>query len=81
MEAGAAPKLAAKPPTKIDTEHELLCTRNAGIDALSLNGVTVPVSLADEAAYAHYSIAAGSRAIAPSWCFRPACSTAPPART
>jgi len=61
MDADTAGQLAAKPPTKIDTEHELLCTRNAGIDALSLNGVPVPVSLADEAAYAHYSIAAGSR--------------------
>ena len=61
MGAGAAATVDATPAIKIDTEHELLCTRNAGIDALSLNGVTVPVSLADEAAYAHYSIAAGSR--------------------
>jgi len=61
MDTDAAAQLANKPPNKIDTEHELLCARNAGIDALSLNGVTVPVSLADEAAYAHYSIAAGSR--------------------
>jgi FtsP/CotA-like multicopper oxidase with cupredoxin domain len=61
MGAAAAPRQAAKPPTKIDTEHELLCTRNAGIDAISLNGTPVPVRLADEAAYAHYSIAAGSR--------------------
>ena len=57
----ATPKLTAKPATKIDTAHELLCTRNAGIDALSLNGTPVPLSQADDSAYAHYSIAPGSR--------------------
>ena len=55
------PKHAGKPATKIDTTHELLCTRNAGIDAISLNGTPIPVGLAEEAAYAHYSIAAGRR--------------------
>ena len=59
--ARGAPTQSTKPATKIDTEHELLCTRNAGIDAISLNATPVPVSLADDAVYAHYSIAAGSR--------------------
>jgi FtsP/CotA-like multicopper oxidase with cupredoxin domain len=57
----AAAKTDGKLATQIDTAHELLCTRNAGIDAISLNGTPVPVSLADDAAYAHYSIAAGSK--------------------
>lgn len=59
--ASAAPTQATIPATKIDTEHELLCTRNAGIDAISLNATPVPVSLAADAAYAHYSIASGTR--------------------
>jgi FtsP/CotA-like multicopper oxidase with cupredoxin domain len=54
-------RVVTKPATKIDTAHELLCTRNAGIDAISLNATPIPVSQADDAAYAHYSIAAGSR--------------------
>ena len=61
MDASAAAKQAAKPATKIDTGHELLCTRNAGIDAISLNGTPVPVGLAEDGAYAHYSIPAGGR--------------------
>ena len=47
--------------SKVDTAHELLCTRNAGIDIISLNGTPIPLGLADDSAYAHYSIAAGSR--------------------
>jgi FtsP/CotA-like multicopper oxidase with cupredoxin domain len=61
VNTAVSPKLATQLPTKVDTEHELLCTRNAGIDAISLNGTPVPVGLADDAAYAHYSIPAGSR--------------------
>jgi FtsP/CotA-like multicopper oxidase with cupredoxin domain len=45
----------------VDTAHELLCTRNAGIDAISLNGTPVPVGDAPESAIAHWQIPAGSR--------------------
>ena len=60
----ANPNPLAKSSTsanKIDSAHELLCTRNAGIDALSLNGTPVPLGLGEDSAYAHYSIAAGSK--------------------
>jgi FtsP/CotA-like multicopper oxidase with cupredoxin domain len=61
MDASNPPTVVTKPATKIDTAHELLCTRNAGIDALSLNSTPIPISQADDAAYAHYSIASGGR--------------------
>ncbi len=57
----ASPNMSDTPATKVDTAHELLCTRNSGIDAISLNGTPVPLSVANDEAYAHYSIATGSR--------------------
>ncbi len=57
----ASSNMADTPATKVDTAHELLCTRNSGIDAISLNGTPVPLSVANDEAYAHYSIATGSR--------------------
>jgi FtsP/CotA-like multicopper oxidase with cupredoxin domain len=45
-----------KPPNAIDTEHELLCTRNSGIDAISLNGTPIPLGDAPDSAYAHWQI-------------------------
>jgi FtsP/CotA-like multicopper oxidase with cupredoxin domain len=51
----------SKSANQIDSAHELLCTRNAGIDALSLNGTPVPLSIGPDAAYAHYAIATGSK--------------------
>jgi FtsP/CotA-like multicopper oxidase with cupredoxin domain len=43
-------------PDAIDTEHELLCTRNSGIDAISLNGTPIPLGDAPDSAYAHWRI-------------------------
>jgi FtsP/CotA-like multicopper oxidase with cupredoxin domain len=60
-ETASVSKKSSKPADQIDTAHELLCTRNAGIDAISLNGTPVPLSQAADSAYAHYSIAAGSK--------------------
>ncbi len=45
----------------IDTAHELLCTRNAGIDAISVNGTPVPLGDAPDQALAHWQMAAGTR--------------------
>jgi FtsP/CotA-like multicopper oxidase with cupredoxin domain len=57
-EAGASPPRAV-PATAIDTAHELLCTSNAGIDQISLDGAPVPIGDGPDAALAHYEIAAG----------------------
>jgi FtsP/CotA-like multicopper oxidase with cupredoxin domain len=59
--ANAAATKPSKPANQIDYAHELLCTRNAGIDALSLNGTPVPLSIGPDSAYAHYPIPAGSK--------------------
>ena len=45
----------------VDTVHELLCTSNAGIDQISLNGTPVPVGDAPDAALARVEIGAGTR--------------------
>ena len=45
----------------VDTAHELLCTSNAGIDQISLNGTPVPVGDAPDAALARVEIGAGTR--------------------
>jgi FtsP/CotA-like multicopper oxidase with cupredoxin domain len=46
------------PATEIDTAHELLCTRNSGIDVISLNGTPVPVGDGPDAALAQLRIPA-----------------------
>lgn len=45
----------------VDTAHELLCTSNAGIDQISLNGTPVPVGDAPDASLARLEIASGTR--------------------
>jgi FtsP/CotA-like multicopper oxidase with cupredoxin domain len=50
-----------KPATAVDTAHELLCTRNSGIDAISLNGTPVPVGEAPDSALAHLQIAGNEK--------------------
>ena len=63
----AAPSGAPAPGSRqvvggtVDTAHELLCTSNAGIDQVSLNGTPVPVGDAPDAALARLEIAAGTR--------------------
>jgi FtsP/CotA-like multicopper oxidase with cupredoxin domain len=64
--APSAPDDAPRSPAlgrgnAIDTAHELLCTRNSGIDAISLNGTPVPVGEAPDSALAQIKIAAGAR--------------------
>jgi FtsP/CotA-like multicopper oxidase with cupredoxin domain len=54
----AQPPTALKPATAIDTAHELLCVRNSGIDAISLNGTPVPLGDAPESSLAHLLIPA-----------------------
>lgn len=56
-----ASRKPAKPANAIDTVHELLCTSNAGIDQISLNGTPIPLGDADDAALAHYTFKAGSK--------------------
>ena len=58
--AHAAARHAA-PADAVDTAHELLCTSNAGIDQISLNGTPVPVGDAPDAALARLEIGAGTR--------------------
>ena len=48
-------------PTTIDTAHELLCSPNAGMDAISLNGAPVPIGDGPDEALARLEIAAGGR--------------------
>jgi FtsP/CotA-like multicopper oxidase with cupredoxin domain len=45
----------------IDTSHELLCTSNAGIDQISLDGTPVPLGDVPDSALARLEIAPGSR--------------------
>ena len=45
----------------IDTAHELLCTSNAGIDQISLNGTPIPLGDVPDAALARFEIAPGTR--------------------
>ena len=45
----------------VDTTHELLCTSNAGIDQISLNGAPVPVGDAPDDSLARLEIAPGTR--------------------
>lgn len=45
----------------IDVAHELLCTTNAGIDQISLNGTPIPLGDAPDAALARFEIAPGTR--------------------
>ncbi len=64
--SGDAPDARARGPharaaDAIDTAHELLCTSNAGIDQISLNGTPVPVGDAPDEALAHYVVPAGTR--------------------
>lgn len=51
------------PATAIDTAHELLCSTNAGIDQISLNGTPVPVGDGADDALAHYEVPAGGKAL------------------
>src|SRR5579863_2570363 len=57
----AQPPTTSRPATAIDTAHELLCVRNFGIDAISLNGTPVPVGDAPDSALAHLRIPANGR--------------------
>jgi FtsP/CotA-like multicopper oxidase with cupredoxin domain len=43
-------------PNAVDTADELLCTRNAGIDAISLNGTPIPLGDVPDAALAHWQL-------------------------
>jgi len=45
----------------VDTDHELLCARNSGIDAISLNGTPIPLGDAPDSAYAHWQIPENGR--------------------
>ena len=45
----------------IDTAHELLCTSNAGIDQISLNGTPILLGDVPDTALARFEIAAGTR--------------------
>ena len=45
----------------IDTAHELLCTSNAGIDQISLNGTPIPIGDVPDTMLATYAIAPGTR--------------------
>jgi FtsP/CotA-like multicopper oxidase with cupredoxin domain len=45
----------------IDTAHELLCTSNAGIDQISLDGAPIPLGDVPDAALARFEIAPGTR--------------------
>ena len=56
-----AARRPAAPGTAVDTAHELLCTSNAGIDQISLDGAPVPLGDAPDAALARLEIAAGMR--------------------
>lgn len=51
---GQAPP--ARYATQIDTAHELLCGSGFGIDALSLNGTSIPLGDAPEETLAHFDI-------------------------
>jgi FtsP/CotA-like multicopper oxidase with cupredoxin domain len=58
--AGAVPHPGPKrPPSAIDTNHELLCATTSGIDAISLNGTPVQVGDAPDATLPHFAIPAG----------------------
>jgi FtsP/CotA-like multicopper oxidase with cupredoxin domain len=50
---------ANAPATAIDTAHELLCARNSGIDAISLNGTPIPSGDAPDSALAHLQLPVG----------------------
>ena len=45
----------------IDTAHELLCTSNAGIDQISLDGTPIPIGDVPDTALARFEIAPGTR--------------------
>ena len=47
--------------TAVDTAHELLCTRNSGVDQISLNGTPVPLGDAPDSALARFEIGTGGR--------------------
>ncbi|MGO9601795.1 MAG: multicopper oxidase family protein [Candidatus Binataceae bacterium] len=53
--------LKGKAAMAIDTDHELLCAPNSGIDQISLNGTPVPVGDAPDSALAPLEIAAGRK--------------------
>ena len=59
--ADAHPPAAHAVGNAIDTAHELLCTSNAGIDQISLNGAPVPVSDAPDPAIARLEIDPGTK--------------------
>jgi FtsP/CotA-like multicopper oxidase with cupredoxin domain len=59
--AAPATRARAAPGNAVDTAHELLCTSNAGIDQISLDGTPVPVGDAPDSALAHLEIGAGTQ--------------------
>lgn len=54
-----ASSTAAVTAAAIDTAHELLCARNSGIDAISLNGTPIPLGDAPDSALAHLQLPVG----------------------
>jgi len=60
--ASAGAKSSRKlPATSVDTAHELLCTRNSGIDQISLNGTPIPLGDVPDSALARLEIGAGKK--------------------
>ncbi|MCK9687176.1 multicopper oxidase family protein [Scleromatobacter humisilvae] len=56
-----APRGRAAAGNAVDTAHELLCTSNAGIDQISLNGTPILLGDVPDTALARYEIAPGTR--------------------
>ena len=56
-ETSHTPKVA----TAIDTDHELLCSPNSGIDQISVNGTPVPIVPTSDSALANAEIPAGKK--------------------
>ena len=59
--AGARASVHPAVGNTIDTAHELLCTSNAGIDQISLNGAPIPLGDVPDAALARFEIDPGTR--------------------
>jgi FtsP/CotA-like multicopper oxidase with cupredoxin domain len=58
-DATVANASSTAPAMAIDTAHELLCARNSGIDAISLNGTPIPLGDAPDSALAHLQLPVG----------------------
>ncbi|MBS0446916.1 MAG: multicopper oxidase family protein [Proteobacteria bacterium] len=60
-DSASAPQHGPVIANAIDTQDELLCSSNAGIDQISLNGATIPLGEAPDEALAHYAIPQGGK--------------------